>query len=216
MCVCVCEGGLHSQRGEVCVCVWVWGRLQPTTSTFPLPTHLLHKLCVRRGLGEEEEESVRRGERRSFFLASSSSPTHLLHKRCVWGSLPTTKRWREGACYELAITDTEPLNSRRHRIIIKRWVTHLAPFVLFRGDPALCVCVGGWNTTHVRSHSQESPILFYSRVSADEGDDEGRREVEPFPASSPLHKERWVKNSSTFGAAPGRYGYDEQQGDNYN
>ena len=31
----------------------------------------------------------------------------------------------------------------------------------------------------------------------EEGDDERRREVKPFPASSPLHKERWVGNSST-------------------
>ena len=55
----------------------------------------------------------------------------------------------------------------------------------------------------MRSHSQDPPVLFYSRVSAGEGDDGRGREVEQFPASSLPHKERWVGKGLTFGAAAG-------------
>ena len=74
---------LHSQRGEESVCVRDGGSLLPTTSTFPLPTHLLHKRCVRR---ESSEKKKKRACGEENDAASSSllphHPTHLLHKRC--------------------------------------------------------------------------------------------------------------------------------------
>ena len=158
-----------------------------------------------------EKRAWRRRRRvcvREEYKASSSS-SHLLHRIhtcsingvCV-RKLTRDQRGREKEPLQACNYEYGPLESR-HRMLIKRWVTHFAPFFSFRGDPALCVCVGGWNTTHVRSHSQESPKLFFSRVSAGEGDDGRRREVKLFPASSLLHKERWVGNSSTMRSQEG-------------
>ena len=78
--MCVREDSIA--RGERCVCVRVGGRLLPTTSTFPLPTHLLHKQCVRREILEKKKKRTCKEEND---VASSSHLPHHPHTCCISG-----------------------------------------------------------------------------------------------------------------------------------
>ena len=64
-------------------------------------------------------------------------------------------------------------------------MTHFAPFISFRGDPALCVCVGWVDILRTYAAIAKNPLNSSTLVCPpEEGDDERRREVEPFSAPS--------------------------------
>ena len=163
VCVCVCVRENSIARGErwECVCEL---RRETTTHYLYLPSSYTLVTCCISGVWEERARRRRRRGRakrrtmHSFFLTSFSSPTHLLHKRCEWGSLPTTK-WQRGEAYqEFAITDTTApwiTTTSNHNQEVSDTSRSLC--VVPRRSRVACVCVCGWKTTHVRSHSQESP-----------------------------------------------------------
>ena len=197
VCVCVCEGGLHSQRGEESVCVRR-RRLLSTTSTFPLPTHLLHKRCVRR---ESSEKKKKRACGEENDAASSSHLPHHPHTCCISGVSEEAYPRQSGEEEELTRVchyGYDALESRRHRSQSRgEWHISFSLCCSAAIPRCVCVCVGERQRT-CAAIAKNPRKLFFSRVSAGEGDDGRRREVEPFPASSLSHKERWVENSSTM------------------